>query len=67
MNECNYHNGDEPLIYINNENCLERFDIKINNENCAFIDSAGIMDVYVNNKHIRIECEFCPKCGEKLR
>lgn len=54
MNGCNYHNGDEPLTYINNENC-------------AFIDSSGIMDVYVNNKHIRIECEFCPKCGEKLR
>ena len=54
MNECNYNNGDESLTYINNENC-------------AFIDSAGIMAIYVNNKYIRIECEFCPKCGEKLR
>lgn len=54
MNDCEFHNGNKALVYENDKNCM-------------FIDSAGLMDIYIDNKHFRFACEFCPKCGERLR
>lgn len=51
---CNCCEGDEALIYKDNEDC-------------AFIDSQGEMMVVVKDKTIRFKVKRCPNCGKVFR
>ena len=50
---CPYCDGDEAVVYENNENC-------------AFIDSKGEMLVTAHDHSIRFNVRFCPMCGKKF-
>ena len=50
---CNYCNGDEPIMWIDNENN-------------AFIDSKGEMLVTAHDKTIRFKVKCCPMCGKNF-
>ena len=51
---CDYCEGDEALIYKDNEDC-------------AFVDSQGEMMVVVKDKTMRFKVKRCPNCGRVFR
>lgn len=50
---CECCEGDEPLIYLNNQNC-------------AFVDSKGEIMVMVSDKLLRFKVKCCPNYGRRF-
>lgn len=53
MISCDFCDGNKAVYYKDNENCV-------------FINSKGILDMYVRGKRQMIRVEYCPKCGKSF-